>query len=311
MIHEFAIDPVAMNNWQNFRYLNDNFGVEHGRLISRFPKKWTKMVCNACNDNYDCGKISTIDRKRIVERLKNIKHKLVRLKRRYNSEKEWLENAEEQHSISEFRAIISINNPNGQPYILNAYDIDETNYLWNVPREKVVRRKANELAACAMMLLMASKEIIFIDPHFNPTKSRFTETFSHLIDFAFENKRPQRLELHVEHTDRSASFEVWENNCQNKLPQIVPKGYILKVMRWTERNEGDKQHPRYVLTEIGGIRYDYGLDEWDGEGEGKTTDVSLLAQNVYKLRWNDYQNDTTTFEWVDEVVIKGKKAPVV
>lgn len=70
MIHEFAIDPVAMNNWQNFRYLNDNFGVEHGRLISRFPKKWTKMVCNACNDNYDCGKISTIDRKRIVERLK-------------------------------------------------------------------------------------------------------------------------------------------------------------------------------------------------------------------------------------------------
>lgn len=310
MIYEFAVDPVAMNNWQNFRYLNDNFGVEHGRLISRFPGKWTKMVHAACNDNYHCGKISTMQLHSIVDRLKNINHKLVRFNRAYNSEKEWLENAEEQHSISEFRAIISINNPNGQPYILNAYDIDEANDLWNVPREEVVRRKANELAACAKMLLMASKEIIFVDPHFNPTQSQFTKTFSHFIDFAFENKRPQRLELHVKY-DRSKSFEVWKNNCQNKLPQIVPKGYILKVMRWTERNEGDRQHPRYVLTEIGGIRYDYGLGEWYGESEGKTTDVSLLAQNVYKLRWNDYQNDTTTFELMDKVVIEGKKAHVV
>ena len=311
MIYEFAVDPVAMNNWQNFRYLNDNFGVEHGRLISRFPGKWTRMVYDACNDNYACGKISTMQLQSIVERLKNINHKLVRLNRLYDSKKEWFENAEEQHSISRFRAIISTHNPNGQSYILNASEIDATNPLWNVPRERVIQRKSEKLAACAKMLLCASKEILFVDPHFNPKLRRFTDTFSYLIDYAFENIMPRRLELHVEHKAASASTDFWKSTCQDKLTQIVPKGCTLKIVRWNERNEGDKLHPRYVLTEIGGIRYDYGLDEWDGVGEGKTTDVSVLDPDVYKQRWNDYQNDTTTFECVDEMVIEGKKAPVV
>ena len=122
---------------------------------------------------------------------------------------------------------------------------------------------------------------------------------------------PRRLELHVEHKAASASTDFWKSTCQDKLTQIIPKGCTLKIVRWNERNEGDKLHPRYVLTEIGGIRYDYGLDEWDGVGEGKTTDVSVLDPAVYKQRWNDYQNDTTTFECVDEMLIEGKKAAVV
>ena len=186
MIHEFAVDPIAMNNWQNFRYLNDNFGVEHGRLISRFPGKWTSMVYDACNDNYACGKISTMQLHSIVDRLKNINHKLVRLNRLYDSKKEWFENAEEQHSISRFRAIIYTHNHNGQSYILNASEIDATNPLWNVPRERVIQRKSEKLAACAKMLLCASKEILFVDPHFDLKLRRFTDTLSYLIDYAVE-----------------------------------------------------------------------------------------------------------------------------
>jgi len=310
MIHEYAVDPVAVNNWQNFRYLIDQFGVEYGRLISRFPGKWTRMVYDACSDNYNRGQIKEIERKKIEERLTSINHKLVRLNRTYNSAKEWLENAEEQHSIKEFRAIVSISNPNGQPYILNASEIDATNPLWNVPREKVIHRKSEKLAACAKMLLMASKEILFVDPHFKPELKRFTDTFSCLMDYAFKNIMPQRLELHVEHRYGSNPYDEWKADCERNLSQIVPKGYLLKIIRWNEKYGGDKPHPRYVLTEIGGIRYDYGLDEW--EGEGQTTDVSLLSPNVYKQRWNNYQKDTTTFEYADKpVVIEGRKATVV
>ena len=305
MIHEYAVDPAAVNNWQNFRYLMDQFGVEYGRLISRFPRKWTRMVYDACSDNYNRGQIKELERKKIEERLTSINHKLVRFNRVYDSEKEWLENAEEQYSIKEFRAIVSISNPNGQPYILNASEIDATNPLWNVPREKVIQRKAAKLAACAKMLLYTGKEVLFVDPHFNPKLRRFTDTFSYFIDYAFENKTPQRLELHVEHTYKSDSYEEWSADCERNLSQIVPKGYSLKIIRWDEKYGGDKLHPRYILTEIGGIRYDYGLDEW--EGEGQTTDVSLLSANVYKQRWNDYQNDTKTFDCVDEVVIEGNR----
>ena len=308
MIYEFAVDPVALNNWQHFRYLIEKFGVEHGRLISEFPDKWRSMVYAACDDNYNRGQIGEIERKRIFERLINISDKLVRLNRKYNSEKEWLENAEEQHSIKEFRAIVSIINPNGQPHILNASEIDETNPLWKVPRERVIQRKSAKLAECAKMLLCASKEILFIDPHFSPKLRRFTDTFSCLVDYAFENKMPQRLELHVEHTYKSKSYDEWDADCKRNLPQIVPKGHSLKIIRWEEKSGGDKPHPRYVLTEIGGIRYDFGLDKWDGVGEEKTTDVSLLDSLVYEQRWNDYQNNTTTFELVDEIIVEGNKS---
>jgi len=305
MIHEFAVDPVALNNWQDFRYLVENFGVDRGRLISRFPQKWRKMVHEACQYNYDCGKISTMQLHSITERLNDINNKVIKLNRTYNSEKKWLQNAEEQHSIKEFRAIVSIRNPNGQSYILSASEIDETNPLWDVPRERVIQRKSEKIAACAKTLLIASKKILVIDPHFDPTLNRFTRTFSYLVDYAFKNSTPQRLELHVEHKDRSPSFEMWRDRCQEGLSQIVPKGHVLKIVRWNERATGDKMHPRYVLTEIGGIRYDYGLDEWDGVGEGKTVDVILIGPNVYEQRWNDYQRETTTFDFVDEVSIDG------
>ena len=308
MIHEFAVDPVAISSWDNFRYLIDQCGVEYGRLISRFPGNWNKMVHDACKDNYDCGKISTMQLHSIVERLRNINHRLVRLNRRYNSEKEWLENAEEQHSIKEFRAIISISNPNGRPYVLNASEIDATNPLWNVPREKVIQRKSEGLAACAKMLLCTGKEILFVDPHFNPKLRRFTDTFSYFINYAFENKMPQRLELHVEHTYKSDPYDEWNADCERNLSQIVPKGYSLKIIRWDEKYGGDKPHPRYVLTEIGGIRYDYGLDEWDGVGEGKTTDVSILDPLVYEQRWKDYHSETTNFDLVDEIILEGNSS---
>ena len=62
MIYEFAVDPSAVNNWQRFRYIYDQCGVEHGRLISRFPHKWRKMVIAACVSE-------GVERIKIVERL--------------------------------------------------------------------------------------------------------------------------------------------------------------------------------------------------------------------------------------------------
>ena len=63
--------------------------------------------------------------------------------------------------------------------------------------------------------------------------------------------------------------------------------------------------PVMFLTELGGIRYDYGLDEW--EGEGQTTDVSLLSTSLYEKRWQDYQKDTAAFVRVDEIKVLGEK----
>jgi len=303
MINEYAVEPEALNNWQNFRYVDDQVGVEHGRLISRFPGKWARMVMAACSEN---TQLRDVERSRIAIKLKNLeKKKMAKLNRPYDPEKNWMNNIEEQQRQRPFHAVIARNNEAKIPNIMNIDELDASHPLWNVPKEQVISRKAKELACCAKLLLQVSKEILIIDPHFDPMKSRFRETFSNLIEFAFEEHLPLRIELHVEYDDWKEQKRAteWKDDCLRKFPPLIPEGFTLLVFRWKIKASGDKPHARYVLTERGGIRYDYGLDEW--EGEGQTTDVALLSTSLYEQRWQDYQIETAAFDLVDKIKVFG------
>ena len=41
MIYEFALEPKLLNNWKDYRYFVEKFGVQHGRLISSYPLQST------------------------------------------------------------------------------------------------------------------------------------------------------------------------------------------------------------------------------------------------------------------------------
>jgi hypothetical protein len=38
------LKPSLLNNWKDFRYFTEKFGIAQGRLISRYPKRWKRMV---------------------------------------------------------------------------------------------------------------------------------------------------------------------------------------------------------------------------------------------------------------------------
>jgi hypothetical protein len=44
MFYEYALKPSLLNNWKDFRYFTEKFGIAQGRLISRYPKRWKRMV---------------------------------------------------------------------------------------------------------------------------------------------------------------------------------------------------------------------------------------------------------------------------
>jgi len=248
MIHEFAVDPVAINNWQNFRYVIDDFGVENGKLISQFPHKWKKIVYDACK-----AACSVIELHSIVERLTDVDNLLVSLNREYMTTKSWFENAEDQHSKKPFRAIISISNPRNNPAVLIVDEIDKKNPLWKVPRGRKVIRSAEQLANCASLLLMISKEIIFVDPHFDFVDRRtnweiwrFYNTIVHLIELSMKNRKPTRMELHVGQkneygVDPIEALKKWKQLCDEKLAPLIPQGASIKVYTWDQKDFGDKQ----------------------------------------------------------------------
>ena len=174
MLHEFALDPGVLTRWQSFRYLIENFGVPCGRMISRFPRKWQRMVIEACRQDPCCMEI---ERKRIEEKLTQVRDRILRSNRRYDSAIPWLENAEGQQNLKPFHAIISSSNPRAVPEVLIADELEETTPLWHVKREVPVPRKAEVMAQELRPLLQACAEVLFIDPHFNPEMSRYCSTF--------------------------------------------------------------------------------------------------------------------------------------
>jgi hypothetical protein len=303
MHHEFALDPECINDWAAFKYVVDQCGFEHGRLISRFPGKWERVALTAC-------KIQGVKRTTIVEKtIRRMKEKFVVANRDYDAGgSPWLANAMRQNEKRPFHAIIALANPKNHEVVLIADEIEETTPLWCIQRERIVPRKAKDLACCARKLLNVSEEIVLVDRNFKPDMRRFSETLSWIVNYAVENKhKPKRLELHVEYketpTEVSPPVDIWQERCRRHLTRCLPENVQLEILRWQGIGDGDKPHARYILTERGGLRFDYGLDEW--EGEGQTTDVSILGHTVYEKRWRDYQKETAAFRLIDTIFVNG------
>ena len=117
------------------------------------------------------------------------------------------------------------------------------------------------MAASIAPLLHYSKQIIFVDPHFT-CESRFLNALRAFLTQSVRYVTPGRLEYHTQ-ASRSSS---WFRNqiTSNAIPELGILGDVpIYFIRWArlERAESDKMHPRYVLTERGGISFDFGLDE--------------------------------------------------
>lgn len=308
MIHEYALDPDAISDWPSFRYFFDHFGVHTGRLISEFPGKWKRLVYQAV----ERGPATTIQRQSIVERLTTIDDKLFRQQRTYDGTVSWIKNALTQQPLEPFRAIITNNYPAGSNNCLGADGVDSTDPLWAVSTQAVLEREPEILAAAARTLLRHSAEVIFVDPHFKPGRRKWLRPLEEFIQNAIESGPSiSRMEYHFKF-DPAASppFDAaFIAECQRRIAPVVPLGMTIKLIRWKKRPVGKSFHARLLLTNKGGIGFDYGLDE--GDDRGDTTLVSILQPSTHKELWNDFQKhqDMTmcTYEFDNETVISGTK----
>ena len=292
MIHEFAVDPEALASWQNFRYLIEKFGIPRGRLISRFPSKWEKMVIRACKD------CSEMEQKRIVESLKNIRLKLYSAGRSYDKDQEWLPNAVASHQALPFRAIITTPANAGSSGLLDCDALSEDDETWAVPRGGVVSRTPADLAGAADRLLRCSGEIILVDPYFGG-EARFGKPLTAMIRCACDGRVPRRFEYHL--SSRSIDADVFKSSLERQRPYLrIPEKVNLVFVRWDQIDDSDTLHPRYVLTEKGGLRFDHGLDEGN---PGETTDVECLDQALHAHRWAQFQINSGQFDLVDAWIV--------
>ena len=285
MLYEYAVEPEALGTWQSLRFFLDQFGVGTGRLLAKYPKGWEAMVLCACSE------IRPIAKHRHTEGLRVLKQRLSKTKRPYDDEKPWIPNAEAAHRIEPFRAIIVESAELKGNYELRADEIGPDTERWFVPSDGKVARTANDLAQLLAPLLHHASEVLFVDPHFC-CAAKFGKPLSRFFAEARIGKTPHTVQYHL---SAKATPEFFAQDLQSLRRFLrLENDDKIDFIRWNCLPEGENQHPRYVLTNRGGVSIDYGLDEGNG-----TTDWRLLSESLWKERRQQFLHDSTAFAFVD------------
>ena len=283
MFFEYALDPSAIENWPTLRYISENFGPSRGRLLSKFPSNWGQEAFAHIT-------ASPRDKLRVVEKLKDIERNLLRTKRIYSQDASWISNVLSAHSIDPFHAMIAKIDCD-HPCFLHIDELDQSNPLWKVDLDGSIKRIASEIARVSLPLLSISSEVVFVDQHYSST-AKHGKPLSVLIAAARNGKKLSRLEYHLNAHDNAAAFQ---SGLEKQLKYIdLKNGEEITFIRWQCIDEVENLHPRYILTNRGGMRFDFGLDEGKG-----TSDYGRLGEDLWRKRLEQFKPDSKAFNFVD------------
>lgn len=294
MLHEFALEPALLNSWDKFRLYTDGFGFDKGRLIARYPNKWKKLVYEAV------AACTEMERKRIEVKLQSVDSKMSPGNRDWNPANDWLLNAERAHATKPFHAIVSTGNPRLRAEVVVGSDLHDSP-LWQVPSERRVERSAEKLADALGPILAAARRVIFVDPHFSPTKPKAKNALTAYMKkvILVQGTLSAQVEFHTLHRPEMVNFDA---DCHRELARRIPTGLQLKIIRWAVRAGGDGFHNRYVFTELGGVRLAWGLDEGQAS---ETDDLTLLDHALYLERMAQFVGPNAAFDFIADFTVKG------
>ncbi len=293
LIKEFAIEPEVMATWQHFQSLWEDFGVAQGRLISKYPMMWKAKV-----DELARKFSKPVHATAISARIRRDEHKFLVTGRTYSGADGWLVNALRQMAIKPFHGVIASENLAGSKQVLVAGDFDKDEPPYKVMTEDFVPRKAADLAGCASLLLEHCEEIQLVDPHFDPSEPRFRNTFEAMLQFC-NTGALKVLEVHREKPEPFIPG-IQQANYRRQLKPLVPAKLTLRVFFWSQNPGGLGLHPRFLLTDIGGIHFENGLDEG---GPGEKTLVKPLTHAVWQTCRAFYCKKSNAFALAQDCII--------
>lgn len=296
MIHEYAVDPDALASFNEIWQALEQFGVAHGRVLVQCPKKWWGIVRQ--NLSIAEGVLHPAEYKILEERffrLKESRKLIFRKNLKFDGEKPFVKALEAEHADRPFQAIVQLL-PSTQSCIpvLSRFDLHEGNPLWKVPRSQAVARNADALASAVVPLLRISNDVLLVDPYFASKPQDYQSFVKMLQMLAEQSSSLLRVEIHTG-SKGTATF-IKEKARTSIAPRLPPRAEF-KVFQWNERSGGERLHDRFVMTDRGGMLSTYG---WDSGEPGQTTEVSLLDEDSYRLRWSQYQPETAAFDLVGE-----------
>jgi hypothetical protein len=238
---------------------------------------------------------------------------LVPSKRSYDDHNDWIHNALEQHAAEPFHAVITMENGDDLPRVLAIDDIMPDNPLWKVAREVQVLRKAENLSQALAPLLRISKRIYFVDKFFNFEQARWREPLIGFIAQALKDRADiPEFQYHTlidnDEFDLSPEDRLHEysSDCNKRLAPHLPKVVDIKICKWDDKPGGPGMHARYILTDRGGVRVDWGLDAAKDRKMWAKTPITLLDHDTWENLFKSFQEPSDDFELIYSVTVTGQ-----
>lgn len=266
MIFEYALEPSLLADWNRFQRLVALFGMTKGRLISRYPRNWSRRV-------YDAAPSGTTEKTKIEIALQRIQGDLLLPRKHIWDEKlDWLRNAVAEHGRSPFQAILA-GCTHSYAVVVDATDLDATDLpqLLRHGPSQIHTRNAQELGRAVRPLLLLSKKVLIIEPNFTIKSPKFRGPLEAILmatlDLDNHVRRDIEVEIHVgmdkldEYLDKAASLNAF-------LQPHVPETMTLTVVGWHKED----LHNRYLITDRVGISIGEGIGLPDARSS-RTDDV--------------------------------------
>ena len=290
MIREYALEPELVATWgsqQQYRYFLREFGIAQGRLVSRFPKRWARKVWDAFGGKND------LEKKRLEELLIHLQSTMVKREGTAwdDNQTAWLDNAVREHTRYPFQAILARDNPGNRPEILVEENLNRSTCpQWEMPHSRIVPRTAEAMASAVASMLACCRWVRFIDPYISSCKKQHLRSMEAFFKILVD-KRPvgpaNQIEVHTKAEGASRDYLL------KFYRQIAPAGLQITMYLWRERANGQRLHNRYILTDLGGVSFQHGLD---CGRDGETDDLARLDSDQYSIRCEQYRPETQAFE---------------
>lgn len=284
MLKAFALDPcVPADDSTAFAVFVAGLGVENGRLLAEFPKRWRAMaidLIHSLGSNREAKRAEAL-----LTRLATDGTLRTRLALPFDPNRSWLENAS-QHQAA-FAAIICADGaaePSSTPWAHPASTLVEGATYWQASRYGVFKNTATNLAGLLGPLLRLDSEVAFMDPFFDAARDHYLKSIEAVLDAAPNVKR---LVVHsavkVGRNNSPVPADRWQAVSRERLSPLLRQDLTISLVRWRELDQSEDPHERWVVTPRGAATLDRGF-----AADGKINAYNLLPCGEAARRWRTY-----------------------
>lgn len=250
VLGEFAINPDCVATSADINALLRIFGFENGAVISEFPRSWVADVKSRAQQLEEPAKSAFFDKINLLK-----ERAFVRLGRAVEGVS-WIEKALASHAVRPFYGIL---HTHSEANYLGFSDALNDHEFPHGLRECKVHRDPDSMVNAILPLVQSSERFALIDPYFAPDEY-FAKFVRKLVERNRElSHRRLYIDIHLEHdSDQRGDFGVEQINRFRAWVDRLPADLTVSVSWWKDSGVGEL-HPRYLITERGGVRFDRGF----------------------------------------------------